>query len=326
MPTTTTLSHTMLLPLEELRAARDRVAPTAHLTPVLTSRYFDRASGAELFFKCESFQKGGAFKYRGATNTLACLSPEERSRGVVTHSSGNHAQAVALAARTWGCEAYVVMPRASPAVKIAAVEEYGARVTLCEPTQAARESTTRQIIDETGATLVHPYDDPRIIAGQATAAMELFEQAADLDLVVTPVGGGGLLAGTALAAHYLSPRTRVFAGEPAGADDAIRSLEAGSIQTVSSPHSVADGLLARLGEQTFPVIRELVESIVRVSDAEILRAMRQVFERMKLVIEPSAAVPLAAVLSGRLPVAGRRVGIILTGGNIDLGGVDWRSV
>lgn len=325
MPTTAIRPNT-LLPLEDLVAARERISPRAHHTPVLTSRFFDHLSGGELFFKCENFQKGGAFKFRGATNTLACLSPEERGRGVVTHSSGNHAQAVSLAARTWGCEAFIVMPENAPAVKIAAVEEYGARVTLCEPTLAAREAATRQIIADTGATLVHPYNDPRIIAGQATAAMELLEQAEDLDLVVVPVGGGGLLAGTALAVHHLAPRARVIAGEPAGADDAFRSLEAGRIQPSISPRTVADGLLPQLGEHTFPVIRQLVESIVRVEDDEILRAMGQVFERMKLVIEPSAAVPLAAVLSGQIPCAGRRIGIILTGGNIDLGGVDWHSV
>lgn len=323
---TTTTNSTDLLTREHFEAAHTRIAPHAHRTPVLTSRFFDRLSGAKLFFKCESFQKGGAFKFRGATNTLACLTPEERQRGVVTHSSGNHAQAVSLAARSWKTKAHVVMPSNAPTVKIAAVREYGAEVVLCEPTLEAREEGTRSIIAETGATLVHPYDDPRIIAGQGTAAMELLEDVADLDVVVTPVGGGGLLAGTALAAHYFSPGTRVLAGEPAGADDAFRSLQMGDIQPSIAPRTIADGLLSQLGNHTFPVIRKLVETIVRVDDLATLGAMRQVFERMKLVIEPSAAVALAAVLSGQVPLAGLRVGIILTGGNVDLEGLDWSAL
>lgn len=314
---------TPLPSLEDLRTAHQRIRPHVHRTPVLTSRTFNRATGAELFFKCENFQRVGAFKYRGATNAVASLSADELRRGVVTHSSGNHAQALSLAARTFDTKAWVVMPNNAPSVKQAAVRGYGAEVILCEPTLEAREQGTAEIIARTGATMIHPYNDPRIIAGQATAGLELFEEVEHLDLLLAPVGGGGLVSGTALAAAYLSPTTRVIGVEPSAADDARRSLEAGHIIPSNNPQTIADGLLTNLGENTFAVIRRHVDSIVTADDEATVRAMRQVWERMKLVIEPSAAVPLAAVFEGAVDVKGLRVGVILSGGNVDLEQLPW---
>jgi threonine dehydratase len=290
---------------------------------VLTSAYFDARAGARLFFKCESFQKVGAFKFRGAYNAVSSLGAEELARGVVTHSSGNHAQAVALAARLKGTRATIVMPENAPQVKVEAVRGYGARVILCEPSQVARESGIQEVIHETGAVLVHPYNDLRIIAGQATAGRELLQDVPRLDAIVTPVGGGGLLSGTALAAAYFAPGVRVFGAEPSGADDAARSLASGRIEPSVEPRTIADGLLTSLGEHTFAVIRRLVEAIVTVDDDATVEAMRRVWERMKIVIEPSAAVPLAALLAGKLDLAGKRVGIIVSGGNVDLERLPW---
>lgn len=307
----------------EIEAAHQRLAGVAHRTPVLTSAYFNERTGAELFFKCESFQKVGAFKFRGAFNAISSLGAEELARGVVTHSSGNHAQAVALAARLKGARATIVMPANAPQVKVAAVRGYGARVILCEPSLVARESGIQEVIRETGAVLVHPYNDLRIIAGQATAARELLADVPRLDAVVAPVGGGGLLSGTALAAAYFAPGTRVFGAEPSGADDAARSLASGRIEPSVEPRTIADGLLTSLGEHTFAVIRRRVEAIVTVDDEAIVEAMRRVWERMKIVIEPSAAVPLAALLAGRLDLAGKRVGMIVSGGNVDLERLPW---
>lgn len=309
--------------LDTIRDAARRIAPYTHRTPVLTSKSLNRMTGADLFFKCENFQKVGAFKFRGACNAVFSLSEEEASRGVITHSSGNHAQALALAANLRQVTARIVMPHNAPAVKRAAVEGYGAAITPCEPTLEAREDATARIMAETGAVLVHPYDDYRIIAGQATAALELLEDVAHLDVVVTPVGGGGLLSGTALAVHALSPSTEVIAAEPEGADDACRSLEAGRIIPSLNPNTVADGLLTSLGERNFPIIRKHVHAIVTVDDAATIAAMRLVWERMKIVIEPSAAVAVAALLDRKVDGAGKRVGIILSGGNVDLARLPW---
>lgn len=304
--------------LQTIREAAARIAPHAHRTPIHTSQTLDRLTSASLFFKCENFQKVGAFKFRGACNAVFSLTDEDAARGVVTHSSGNHAQALALAAKLRGIRADIVMPENAPQVKKDAVAGYGATITFCAPTLEARESETARIIEETGATLIHPYDDYRIIAGQGTAALELLEDVPDLGVVMTPVGGGGLLAGTCLATHGISPSIRVIAGEPEGADDAKRSLESDEIIPSVNPDTIADGLLTSLGERNFPIIRDHVERIVTVSDEDIVDAMRLVWERMKLVIEPSAAVPLAALVSGQFEAKGRRIGIVLSGGNVDL--------
>lgn len=309
-----------------IEAAQARISPHAHRTPVARSTTFDQRCAAELFFKCENFQKVGAFKFRGAMNAVRQLAPEDLQRGVTTHSSGNHAQALSLAAKLAGCPARVVMPRTAPAVKLAAVRGYGAEVVLCDPTLEARESTAAEIIEQTGAVLIHPFDDPRIIAGQATAAKELIEDAPPLDLLLVPVGGGGLACGTALAAAYFSPATRVVAVEPAGADDAKRSLETGQIQpAVSPPQTIADGLLTSLSELTFGILRQHLGAIVTVDDEEIIAAMRLIWERMKIVIEPSAAVPFAAVLAQKIDVRGLKVGLILSGGNVDLAKLPWSA-
>jgi threonine dehydratase len=276
-------------------------------------------AGARVFFKCENFQKIGAFKIRGGMNAVLSLPAEERRHGVATHSSGNHAQAIAYAAREVGTPAYIVMPRNAPEIKKKAVAGYGAEIILCEPTLQAREDTLREVVARTGAAFVHPFDDYRVIAGQATCAVELLEDVPGLEVVMAPVGGGGLLGGTALAVHYLSPGTPVIAGEPAGADDAYRSLKAGAIQTNATTQTIADGLLTSLGDKTFPLIRQYVQDIITVTDEEIVAAMRLIWERMKIIIEPSCAVPFAALLREKERFAGKRVGIILTGGNVDLG-------
>lgn len=303
--------------LAAIREAARRIAPYAHRTPVVTSQYFDRVTGGQLFFKCENLQKAGAFKFRGACNAVFSLPDEIAARGVATHSSGNHAQALALAAQLRGIPAWIVMPENASAVKQAAVQEYGGRIVHCTPTLAAREATAAAVIEETGATFIHPYDDARIIAGQGTAALELLEAVPGLDLILAPVGGGGLISGTALAAAELSPSTAVFAAEPTGADDAYRSLAAGRIIPVQEADTVADGLRTSLGELTFAVIQRHVREIATVSDDEIIAAMKTFWQRTKLLIEPSAAVPLAAVISGRIATADRRIGIILSGGNVD---------
>jgi threonine dehydratase len=309
--------------LAAIRAAHRRIEPYIHRTPLLTSAYLDQRCGGRLFFKAENFQKVGAFKFRGATNAVFSLPEDEAARGVVTHSSGNHAQALALAARNRGIPAWVVMPKNAPAVKQAAVRDYGAQVILCEPTLEAREAETARVQGETGATLIHPFNDPRIIAGQATAAVEVLAAVDEpLDLLLAPVGGGGLCSGTALAAHYLSPQTRVVGVEPQGADDAYRSLQEGRILPSVQPKTVADGLLTSLGELTFTILRQHVE-IVTVREEAIVEAMRTVWERMKILIEPSAAVPLAAVFEDAVAVRGQRVGIILSGGNVDLARLPW---
>jgi threonine dehydratase len=309
--------------LQEIRAAADRIRPYAHRTPVLTCSSLDAMAGAHLFFKCENLQKVGAFKFRGAANTVFSLSEEEASGGVATHSSGNHAQALALAARLRGISAHIVMPENSPKVKVAAVRGYGARIVFCPPTQGDREQTLERVVAETGATFIHPYNNLGIIAGQATCALELLEQVSDLDVVMAPVGGGGLLSGTALSCHYLHSEVRVIAAEPKGADDAFRSVRDGRIYPSENPQTVADGLRTSLGTLTFPIIRRYVERIVTVEEESIVAAMRHIWERMKILVEPSAAVPLAAILEGGIEARGRRIGIILSGGNLDLDTLPW---
>jgi threonine dehydratase len=279
--------------------------------------------GGELFFKCENLQTVGVFKYRGATNAVRSLTDEQAARGVATHSSGNHAAALALAARTRGILSYIVMPRNSPAVKQAAVAGYGGHIVLCEPTLRARETTLADVLHETGAYVVHPYDDSNVIAGQGTAALELIEEVPGLDVVTTPVGGGGLTSGTALAILGFSPRIRVVAAEPEGASDAFHSLREGRLVPSVDPSTICDGLLTSLSERTFAIIRQHVERIVVVSDDAIIDAMRAFWERAKLVIEPSAAVPLAALLGRQLDAKGQRIGVILSGGNVDLDRLPW---
>jgi threonine dehydratase len=275
--------------------------------------------GTRLFFKCENLQKTGAFKFRGACNAVFLLSDDEASRGVVTHSSGNFAGALALAASKRGIAARIVMPSNAPEVKVAAVKGYGGIITFCEPTLASRETTAEKIIKKTGATFIHPYNDYRIIAGQGTAALELMEEIPDLDFILAPVGGGGLLSGTAIAAKGINPKIRVIGCEPRNADDAYRSLKAGRIIPSENPNTIADGLRTSLGDKTFPIIRDLVDQILLTTEDEIINAMRHLFERMKIVAEPSAAVPLAVLLSHQLNVKDQRVGVIISGGNVDFG-------
>lgn len=304
--------------LDDIRTAHDRIRPYVHRTPVVTCGALDRMAGARLFFKCEQLQKVGAFKARGAANAVFSLGEHEARRGVATHSSGNHAAALSWAAAMRGITAHVVMPSNAPAVKRAAVESYGGQITSCEPTQAAREATIEEVVRRTHATVIHPYNDERIIAGQATATVELLEDVPELDAVVAPVGGGGLLSGTVLAVKGLRPGLEVYGAEPAWADDAYRSLQAGRILPAERFDSVADGLRTSLGDKTFPILWKLLDGIALAEEAEIVAAMRLLIERTKILTEPSSAVPLAALLGGRLPLAGRRVGVILTGGNVDL--------
>jgi threonine dehydratase len=306
------------LTLDDVRAAAARLAPHVHRTPVLTSRCLDEQVGTSVLLKCENFQKVGAFKFRGALNAVLQLDAAARRVGVVTHSSGNHAQALARAGQLLGVPVCIVMPRTAPAVKRAATAAYGAEIVSCEPTLAAREATVARLIAERGYHLVHPYDDWQVIAGQGTAALELWEQAGPLDVVLAPVGGGGLLAGTATAIKGLSPRTRVIGAEPAAADDAKRSLEQGRILPSDDPRTIADGLRTSLGERPFAVLRERVDGIVTATEPRIVAALRFILERMKILIEPSCAVPVAPLLDRELPVEGLRVGVILSGGNIDL--------
>ena len=304
--------------LTDIRAAADRIRRHIHRTPVLSCAGIDRLVGARLFFKCENFQKVGAFKIRGATNAVLSLNERAAAAGVATHSSGNHAAALALAARLRGVPAYVVMPDTAPQVKKEAVAGYGAHITFCAPTLEVREAGLARIVADTGATFIPPYNDERIIAGQATAALELLADIPDLDLILTPVGGGGLVSGTALTVRSLSPSSRVIAAEPRGADDAYRSFRAGHIIPSVNPQTIADGLLTSLGDKTFAIIRDCVDDVVTVEEADIIRAMRLIWERMKIIVEPSAAVPLGALLSRSVDVQGKRVAIILSGGNVDL--------
>jgi len=311
--------------LYEIRQAAERIKPYAHRTPVFTCASLNRQVNAQVFLKCENFQKVGAFKFRGACNTVFSLSNDEAQYGVATHSSGNHAQALALAARLRGISAFIVMPDNASTVKKAAVASYGGQITFCEPTLRARETSLARIVEETGATEVHPYNDYRVISGQGTAALELLEDIPDLDVIITPVGGGGLLSGTAIASTELSSRIRVLAAEPEMADDAYRSIQAGIIIPSINPNTVADGLLTSLGELTFPIIQQRVEQIITVSEAGILESMRFIWERTKLIIEPSAAVPIGLLLERKVNLDGLRIGVILSGGNVDLESLPWRE-
>jgi len=304
--------------VDAIREAAERLRPWVHTTPVLTSRTLDARCGGSVFLKCENFQKVGAFKFRGAMNALLQLDAAGRASGVVTHSSGNHGQALASAGQTLGVPVCVVMPRTAPAVKRAAVEGYGARVVPCEPTLTAREAAVTEQIERYGLVLIHPFDDWQVIAGQGTAAWELMEQAGPLDLVVTPVGGGGLASGTALAVKGRSPLTRVLGAEPLAADDARRSLDSGRVEPSNDPRTVSDGLRTSIGLKTLAVLQRHLDGIVTATDVETLDAMRFVWERLKIVIEPSSAVPVAPILGGSLDVRGLRVGVILSGGNVDL--------
>lgn len=309
---------------EDVVAAAARIEGVVHRTPVLTCRTLDELCRAHLYCKCENLQKVGAFKARGASNAVLSLSEDDAARGVATHSSGNHGAALAWAAGRRGIPAHVVMPRTSKAVKKAAVASYGARVVECEPTLAAREATLAEVVASTAATFVHPYNDPRVIAGQGTAALELCEDVSGLDAILAPVGGGGLLSGTALAVSGLRPHVAVWGAEPRAADDACRSLREGRIVPSVDPRTIADGLRTSLGTRTFAVIRQHVRGIVTVSEEAIVAAMRLVWERMKIIVEPSSAVPLAALLEGALALPGQRVGIIFSGGNVDLEELPWR--
>jgi threonine dehydratase len=311
--------------LSAVRSAHERIRPHIHRTLVLTSSRLDEASGASLFFKCENFQKIGAFKARGATNAVFSLDEATAQRGVATHSSGNHGAAVARAGRLRGIPAHIVMPSNSAKVKIRAVEGYGARVVFCEPTEEARDAVCADVIAKTGATLIHSFENPDVIAGQGTAAVELLEDVPELDLVMCPVGGGGLLAGTAVAAKSMRPNIKVIAAEPENADDAAQSFRAGRVIHTKKKFTIADGLRTNVGEPNFEIIKRHVDDIVTVSEEAIISAMRTIWETMKIIVEPSAAVAYAAIQGGKMDVAGRRVGIILTGGNVDLDALPWMS-
>lgn len=305
--------------LEDIKVVHERIKPFIHLTPVLSSNSINELAGCEIFFKCENFQKIGAFKARGGMNAVLSLSKEEQKKGITTHSSGNHAQAIALAAKTVGTKAYIVMPNNAPIIKKNGVKALDGEIIECEPTLEARESTVQQVIDRTGATFVHPFNNYDVIAGQATATVELISEVPNLEVIMVPVGGGGLLSGTALATHYLLPNAEVIAGEPEGAADAILSFKSGKIEKAPYIKTIADGLLTNLGDKTLEIIKMYVKDIILVSDDEIIAAMRLIWERLKIVIEPSCAVPLAALLKQKERFAGKKVGIILSGGNVDLG-------
>jgi threonine dehydratase len=311
--------------LAAVRDAAARIAGFVHRTPVMTSETIDRLAGRRVYFKCENLQKTGAFKYRGATNAVRKLDSATAARGVVTHSSGNHAQALALAARVRGIPAWVVMPRTASAVKKAAVRGYGGEVVECEPTLADRERLASELAERTGATLIPPFDHPDVIAGQGTAALELLEDVPDLDAMVVPVGGGGQIAGVCLAARGLRPSIRVFGAEPLGADDAARSKAKGEWVPQTAPDTIADGLLTSLGQLTWPIIRDQVERVLTVTDPQIVAAMRLAWERMKLVVEPSGAVPLAVVLADEFRALDgvRKVGVVFSGGNVNLDKLPW---
>lgn len=309
--------------LNQIKEAHQRINPYIHRTPVMTSQALNQLCQAELFFKCENLQKVGAFKMRGASNAVFSLTAEEARCGVATHSSGNHAAALALAARYRGIKAYIVMPQSAPQIKKNAVAGYGAEIIFCQPTLQSREETLEKVVEQTGAIIIHPYNDYRIIAGQATAALELIEDTTDLNIIMTPVGGGGLLSGTSLSVSYLAPQAIVIAGEPKGADDAYRSLQAGKILPSVNPKTIADGLLTSLGEKTFPIIQKRVKEIITVSEENIIKAMRYIWERMKIIVEPSSAVPLAAIFEKQDIFQGKRIGIILSGGNVELSNLPW---
>jgi threonine dehydratase len=309
--------------LRAILSAHERIRSHIHRTLVLTSSRLDEESGASVFFKCENFQKIGAFKARGATNAVFSLDDATAQRGVATHSSGNHGAAVARAAKLRGISAHIVMPSNSAKVKICAVEGYGARVVFCEPTEEARDAVCADVIARTGATLIHSFENPDVIAGQGTAAVELLEDIRGLDFVMCPIGGGGLLAGTAVAAKSIRPSIKVIAAEPANADDAAQSFRAGRVIHTEKKFTIADGLRTNVGEPNFEIIKRYVDDIVTVTEDAIISAMRTIWETMKIIVEPSAAVPYAAIQQRKIDIAGKRVGIILTGGNVDLNSLPW---
>ena len=310
--------------LNDIQQAAERIKPYAHRTPVLTNESLNQKVGAQVYLKCENLQKVGAFKFRGACNAVYSLTDEEAAHGVVTHSSGNHAQALALAAKMRGIPAYIVMPSNAPQVKKDAVAGYGGQITFCEPTLAARESTMEGIRQKTGATVVHPYDNEKVIAGQGTAALELLEDVPDLDVIITPVGGGGLLSGTSIAAMGIKKGIRVIAGEPEKADDAFRSLQADRIIPSENPKTIADGLLTSLGALTFPIIQQNVEQIVTVSEEGIITTMKFVWERAKIIIEPSSAVAIGVLWENKINLHRLKIGVIISGGNVDLNKLPWQ--
>ena len=304
---------------EDLLKVYQRIQPFVHKTPVLHSRLINELAACQIFFKCENFQKAGAYKIRGATNAILRLSDEERSRGVVAHSSGNFAQAMALAARNLGVTAHIVMPSSAPKIKRAGTLSYGGVITECAPTIKAREENSKRIQKETGATFLHPSNDIDVIHGQGTASYELMQEVSGLDYIVTPVGGGGLIAGTCLFVNAFSPKTKVIGAEPFEVDDAYRSLKSGTIETNKTANTIADGLKTQLGDQNFPIILEHVEQIIRVTEDEIINSMKLIWERMKIIIEPSSAVAVAAVLREKELFKKKKVGIVISGGNVDLG-------
>jgi threonine dehydratase len=318
-----TMTGTYFPTQKDIEKASARIEGIVHRTPVFQCNTLNILAECKLFFKCENFQKVGAFKFRGASNALLSMDDGQLSHGVATHSSGNHAQALALAAQIRKVPAFIVMPENAPLVKRQAVKGYGAEIINCAPTLKSREETLSEVIRKTGAAFVHPYNDYNVICGQATCARELIEDIPDLDIIIAPVGGGGLLSGTALSTHYYSAATKVIASEPSGADDAWRSLQAGRIIPSENPDTIADGLLTSLGEKTFPIIRQFVDSILRVEDDATISAMRLIWERMKTIVEPSAAVSFGAVLTHPDDFKGKRVGIIISGGNVDLEHLPW---
>lgn len=303
---------------EEINEAHKRIKPFIHQTPILHSERLNKMAGAQLFFKCENFQKAGAFKSRGASNAILSLNKMEQSFGVCTHSSGNHAQALARAAALLGIQSHIVMPDNAPQVKIDAVKEYGGKIRFCKPILKEREATLRQVQDETKAIEIHPYDNLKVIEGQATAAKEIYEETENIDFIIAPVGGGGLLSGTALASSYFSPKTKVLAAEPQGANDAYQSFNSKKFVPSQNPETMADGLLTSLGKYTFPIVLKYVDDILLVSEKEIVEAMKLIYQNLKIVIEPSSAVVLAAILRNKKRFEGKRIALILSGGNIDL--------
>jgi threonine dehydratase len=310
---------------DDIRAAHERIKPFINHTPVMKSESINNMFGSEIFFKCENFQKVGAFKYRGATNAINLLTDEELAKGVATHSSGNHAQALSLAARVKGISAYIVMPENSPKVKINAVKGYGAEIVFCEPTLAARESNLEKVIERTSATFVHPYDNYNIISGQGTAAKELIEEYGEFDFIFCPVGGGGLLSGTSISTKAMLPNAKVIATEPMGADDAYRSFYGDKLVPSIEPNTIADGLLTSLSDLTYEIIKKNVDEVVTVSEENIIKAMRLIWERMKIIIEPSSATVLAALMEEKEKFKGKRIGMIISGGNVDLDKLPWQE-
>jgi threonine dehydratase len=318
------MTDTLYIPtFDDVLAARERIAPYVHRTPVLTSSYLNELTGADLFFKCENFQKAGAFKARGASNAVFSLTDEQAAKGVATHSSGNHAQSLSYAAGRRGIKAYVVMPNNAPEAKKAGVRSYGGEIFECEPSTTAREAMVAEIIAKTGADMIHPYNDHRVIAGQATCSMELQEEVQDLDAIVAPIGGGGMISGTCLAMSTVSPATKIYAAEPKNADDAYRSFKAGRIIEDDAPQTIADGLKVSLRPRTWHFVSNYLTDVLLASEAEIIDAMFITWQRMKIVIEPSSSVPLATILKNKALFAGKRVGVILTGGNVDLHKLPW---